>query len=123
MTRNVKLSRVAKLTLQFMKHNGIYGLYYNEFGTNRYKKPYLCKKDGYLKFLRDRIESDGWYLYYQEDRELDSYFIMHILFKLNEIHILLGGPPTYEDICFFYDMVELHFKEHALLGANILVNE
>ena len=123
MARNVKLSRVAKLTLQFMKHNGIYGLYYNEFRTNRHKKPYFYKKDGYLKFLRDRIENYGWYFGNQEDRELDSYFIRYVLFKLNEIHILLKEPPTYEDICFFYDMVELYFKEHALLGANILVNE
>jgi len=123
MARNVKLSRVAKLTLQFMKHNGIYRLYYNEFRTNRYKKPYFYKKDGYLEFLRDRIENDGWFLCNQEDRELDSYFIRYVLFMINEIHILLEKPPTYEDICFFYDMVELYFKEHALLGANVLVNE
>lgn len=122
MTRNVKLSRVAKLTLQFMKYNGIYGLYHNEFRTNRHKKSYFYEKDGYLKFLRDRIENDGWFHSRQEE-ELDRYFIRSVLFKLNEIHILFKGPPTYEDIRFFYDMVELHFKEHALLGANILVNE
>lgn len=123
MVRNVKLSRVAKLTLQFMKHNGIYGLYHNEFRTNSFKKPYFYKKDGYLEFLRDRIENDIWYPCNQEYRELNSYFIRYVLFNRNEIHILLEKPPTYEDICFFYDMVALHFKEHALLGANILVNE
>ena len=123
MARNVKLSRIAKLTLQFLKHNGVYEAYYNEFRTNRYKKPYFYQKNGYLKFLRDRIENDGWYLSVQDDRELDSYFIRYVLFKINEIHILLREPPSYDDICFFYDMIELHFKEHALLGANILVNE
>ena len=123
MARNVKLSRIAKLTLQFLKHNGVYEAYYNDFRTSRYKKPYFYVKNGYLKFLRERIENDGWYFSLYGDIEVDSYFIRYVLFKINEIHILLREPPTYHDICFFYDMVELHFKEHALLGAKILVNE
>lgn len=61
MARNVKLSRIAKLTLQFLKHNGAYEAYYNDFRTSRYKKRYFYVKNGYLKFLRERIENDGWY--------------------------------------------------------------
>lgn len=116
----VKLSEVAKLTLQFMKDNGVYARYYNNFRTDRKKKGYLYTKDGFLKFLRDRVAGYGWDRY--GGATLGRYFIIEVLVQMNEIHILLGHPPTYSDMGFFYEMMELYFRERGYYGAKILTD-
>ena len=119
--RDITLSKLAKIVTMFLKENGLYTKYYRWFCSNFYYKKYVATKNGYVEYLRDRINEEG-YIMFDEEIVLEPYFVRNILFS-NYVVSVITGYHSFSDIRLFHEYLELHLKKLGYLNGKIILNE